>query len=80
MEQKEELEQLVVIVKSNSLLGLQYRAINNRNADPDDIKKEMQKNPRSLELTLLKNRNGKSNTSIYFSYYPQFNDFIPENN
>ena len=64
---------------SDSLLGLQYRAINT-NADPDGIKKEMQKNPRSLELTVLKNRNGKSNTSIYFSYYPQFNDFIPANN
>lgn len=63
---------------ADTLLGLQYRAITNRNADPDDIKKEMQQNPRNLELTVLKNRNGKSNASIHFAYYPQFNDFIPE--
>ena len=41
------------------------------------MRSAMQSDPREIELVVLKNRNGKSNTSINFEYYPRFNDFVP---
>lgn len=62
---------------ADTLLGLQYRAIHDDTDDPDSMKNAMQSDPREIELVVLKNRNGKSNTSINFEYYPKFNDFVP---
>ncbi len=65
---------------ADTLLGLQYRAIHDNSDNPrEHIKKAMQQNPRELELTVLKNRNGRSNTNINFEYVPEYNDFIPIN-
>ena len=64
---------------ADTLLGLQYKAIH---GDSDNvreaIRKAMETDPRELELTILKNRNGKSNVTANFQYFPQYNDFIPE--
>lgn len=62
---------------ADTLLGLQYRAIHDGTDDRDTMKSAMQSDPREIELVVLKNRNGKSNTSINFEYYPRFNDFVP---
>ncbi len=62
---------------ADTLLGLQYRAIHDDTDDPDSMRNAMQSDPREIELVVLKNRNGKSNTSINFEYYPRFNDFVP---
>lgn len=62
---------------ADTLLGLQYRAIHDGTDDRDTMKSAMQSDPREIELVVLKNRNGKSNTSINFEYYPKFNDFVP---
>ena len=62
---------------ADTLLGLQYRAIHEDTDDPDTMKSAMQSDPREIELVVLKNRNGQSNTSINFEYYPRFNDFVP---
>ena len=63
---------------ADTLLGLQYQAIHDDVDDPDYMRKAMKRDPREIELVVLKNRNGQSNTSINFAYYPKFNDFIPE--
>lgn len=63
---------------ADTLLGLQYRAIHEDTDNPADaMRNAMQSDPREIELVVLKNRNGKSNTSINFEYYPRFNDFVP---
>lgn len=62
---------------ADTLLGLQYRAIHDNTDDPNSMRNAMQSDPREIELVVLKNRNGKSNTSINFEYYPRFNDFVP---
>ena len=62
---------------ADTLLGLQYRAIHEDTDDPGTMKSAMQSDPREIELVVLKNRNGQSNTSINFEYYPRFNDFVP---
>lgn len=63
---------------ADTLLGLQYRAIHDDvDNTRDNIREAMQKEPRDIELVVLKNRNGRSNTNINFEYYPKYNDFIP---
>lgn len=65
---------------ADTLLGLQYRAIHDNAGNPrEHLKEAMQKNPRELELMILKNRNGRSNTNVNFEYIPEYNDFIPMN-
>lgn len=62
---------------ADTLLGLQYRAIHDDvDNTRDNIREAMQKEPRDIELVVLKNRNGRSNTNINFEYYPKYNDFI----
>src|SRR5699024_5096809 len=65
---------------ADTLLGLQYRAIHDNADNPrEHLKEAMQKNPRELELMILKNRNGRSNTNVNFEYVTEYNDFIPMN-
>ena len=57
---------------SDVLLGLQYAGGDKKEFD---IKAAMQKNPRSVNLVVLKNRNGEQGALIEFDYYPQVNYF-----
>ena len=56
---------------SDVLMGLQVKNA----GDPEEEKK---KNPRELELVILKNRNGKTGDEIAYKYYPLFNYFEEE--
>lgn len=62
------------------LMGLQYEAIHSGSYDFKIMKDAMNADPRKIELVILKNRNGKSNTSTSFNYYPEFNYFENTNN
>lgn len=55
---------------SDVLIGLQLKKSDNET--PDEAKK---KNPRNVELVVLKNRNGKVGEKVEFEYYPYFNYF-----
>lgn len=52
------------------LFGLQFEGQEAKNFDVDAAKA---KNPRELELLILKNRNGKTGGKIPFRFYPEFN-------
>ena len=54
------------------LIGLQFRGAGKSDFDSTEAK---QKNPREIELTILKNRNGKTGNTIEYKYYPLFNYF-----
>lgn len=54
------------------VLGLNFRAVDN---DDFDINNEKAKTPREMDLTILKQRNGRTGQKINFDYYPQFNYF-----
>lgn len=54
------------------LLGLQLAGVGSPNFDVNEAK---QKDPREVELVVLKNRSGKTGGKIAFSYYPMFNYF-----
>ena len=58
------------------LLGLQYSEVSNpERKGAIDLKKESSKNPREIEVVILKNRNGMIGETISFNYYPAFNYF-----
>ena len=57
---------------SDVLIGLQLKGIGNKNFNFIEAKK---KNPREVELVVLKNRNGRAGDIIEYSYYPMFNYF-----
>jgi replicative DNA helicase len=57
---------------SDVLIGLQLKGIGNSDFE---INKEKSKNPREVELVILKNRNGATGNKIPYSYYPSFNFF-----
>ena len=42
------------------------------------IKEAKMETPRNIELVCLKNRNGISNYSCFFDYYPKFDTFVPK--
>ena len=54
------------------LFGLQLEGLGNSGFDVDDAKS---KNPRKIELKILKNRNGSTGTTVHFEYFPKFNYF-----
>ena len=60
---------------SDVLIGLQLSGIGESGFDVDEAK---QKNPREVELRILKNRNGKTGGKIAYEYYPQYNYFREE--
>lgn len=57
---------------SDVLMGLQLKGAGEANFDANEAKK---KNPRKIELVILKNRNGRVGEKIEFNYYPLFNFF-----
>jgi len=74
---------------SDVLLGLQFskqREVDEhnktkRNNEPRavvDVDEEKTKNPREIELKVLKNRNGATGGSIDYNYYPLFNHFVEQ--
>lgn len=56
------------------ILGMQLSAVNEQDFNID---KEKEKNPRDIELVVLKHRYGKSGNSLSFKYYPA-NDYFEE--
>lgn len=57
---------------SDVLIGLQLKGAGEKNFKANEAK---QKNPREIELVILKNRNGATGKTIRFEYYPPFNYF-----
>lgn len=57
---------------SDLLIGLQLRGAGGKNFDANEAKK---KNPREIELVVLKNRNGATGKTLNYEYYPLFNYF-----
>lgn len=57
---------------SDVLLGLQLKGAGSKSFDANEAKK---KNPREVELVILKNRNGRTGQNISYRYYPLFNYF-----
>ena len=57
---------------SDVLIGLQLKGADQKNFDVDEAKS---KNPREIELVILKNRNGATGGKIEYEYYPLFNYF-----
>ena len=58
---------------SDIVIGLQLKGAGDKNFDPTAEKK---RNPRQVELVILKNRQGKVGDKILFDYYPMFNYFV----
>lgn len=57
---------------SDIVLGLQLGGVGVKNFDPTQAKK---KNPREIELVVLKNRDAAVGDKVAFNYYPMFNLF-----
>ena len=57
---------------SDVLIGLQFKGVEGNNFDINEAKK---KNPREIELVILKNRNGSTGEVVPFEFYPLFNYF-----
>ena len=57
---------------SDVLMGLQLKGAGKRDFDSIEAKR---KNPREIELVILKNRNGKTGEKLDLEYYPLFNYF-----
>ena len=58
---------------SDTVIGLQLKGAGKKGFDPTGEKK---RDPRLIELVILKNRQGKVGDKILFEYYPMFNYFI----
>lgn len=57
---------------SDVLIGLQLKGAGKKDFDANE---EKSKNPRNIELKILKNRNGATGKTVDFEYYPLFNYF-----
>lgn len=57
---------------SDVIWGLQLKGVGKKDFDVNTAKN---KNPREIELVILKNRNGATGGKIDFKYYPMFNYF-----
>lgn len=57
------------------LLGLQFEGAGEKDFNLTDAKS---KNPRYIEIVVLKNRNGQIGGKINYTYYPMFNYFLEE--
>lgn len=60
---------------SDVVIGLQLAGVGRGDFNVNEAKA---KEPREIELTILKNREGKIGQLIKYSYYPKFNHFIEE--
>ena len=65
---------------SDILLGLQYRVLSDDETEDTgktkskiNLKAEAKKDPREIQLVILKNRNGLANVSVDMNYYPAYN-------
>jgi replicative DNA helicase len=54
---------------SDVVLGMQLKGVGQEGFDKD---KEQEKNPREIEIKILKNRNGKAGQTLSYNYYPAF--------
>ena len=57
---------------SDILIGLQLKGAGKKDFDANEAKR---KDPREVELVILKNRNGRTGDSLSFNFYPLFNYF-----
>lgn len=57
---------------SDILVGLQLKGAGKKDFDANEAKR---KDPREIELVILKNRNGRTGDSLSFNFYPLFNYF-----
>lgn len=57
---------------SDVLIGLQLKGAGKKDFDANEAKR---KDPREIELVILKNRNGRTGDSLSFNFYPLFNYF-----
>lgn len=57
---------------SDVLIGLQFKGTGGKDFNLNEAK---QKDPREIELKILKNRNGATGKTIEYEYYPLFNYF-----
>ncbi|HEL1073952.1 TPA: toprim domain-containing protein [Streptococcus equi subsp. zooepidemicus] len=57
---------------SDVLIGLQFKGVGESGFDVNEAKS---RNPREVELIVLKNRNGKTGTKMEFDFYAMFNYF-----
>lgn len=57
---------------SDVIWGLQLKGVGGKDFD---VNKAKAKNPREIELVVLKNRNGATGGKVSFEYYPLFNYF-----
>lgn len=57
---------------SDILIGLQLKGAGKKDFNANEAKK---KDPREIELVILKNRNGRAGDSLSFNFYPLFNYF-----
>lgn len=57
---------------SDILIGLQLKGAGKKDFDANEAKR---KDPREIELVILKNRNGRTGDSLSFNFYPLFNYF-----
>lgn len=62
---------------SDILIGLQLKGAGTKDFDVTEAKS---KNPREIELVILKNRNGKTGDKVPFEFYPMFNYFVEQVN
>lgn len=62
---------------SDILIGLQLKGAGEKDFDPTEAKK---KDPREIELVILKNRNGQTGAKVPFEFYPMFNYFVENDN
>lgn len=60
---------------SDVLIGLQLKGAGEKGFNATE---EKRKNPREVELVILKNRNGRTGDTVDFSYYPMFNYFVEQ--
>jgi replicative DNA helicase len=58
---------------SDALIGLQLQGVGEKDFDVDAAKR---KDPRIVELKILKNRNGRTGDTILYEYFPAFNLFM----
>lgn len=64
---------------SDVLIGLQFKGAGKANGKNDQATEAKKKDPREIELVILKNRNGRVGDKIEYKYYPKFNYFIEGN-
>ncbi|NQK94452.1 DNA primase [Streptococcus suis] len=57
---------------SDVLIGLQFKGVGENGFDANEAKS---RNPREVELVILKNRNGQTGSKLEFDFYAMFNYF-----